>query len=426
MLLKFKDIFFDFLSKYKGFIFFILISVLAMIIRVQAFYFISGDMTKCLIPWYMQFKENGVNSLISVSNYNYLYRLLILGMSKLDFNCVYLYKILSTFFDFVLAFSFAYCVSLIKNSKKFDFVFNIAYATILFLPTIILNSSYWGQCDSIYVTFLMLVIFFLLKEKYFLVFLFYGLSLSFKLQAILILPFLIAYWLVKRKFTVFMFFLPFLCLWISGVFAYFNSADLLSAFKIYFAQTGRFSEMYINFPSFWCIAGNETSDIANFAKILTMIICLVGLFVIMSGKKKFETKEQILNTLCWFLWTCLIFLPSMHERYAYPLDILLLLLCFINPAYIKYAAMAELMSLVSYNFYLFGYYFHFYVFAVFYIIAYFHFTYTILCNDIIPKILDKSNRYKEKEQFVYNLFLLLCILITLILALLKFLGKPIL
>ena len=57
----------------------------------------------------------------------------------------------------------------------------ITYALVLIIPTVMLNSGMWGQCDSIYTTFVILALYFLVKEKYSLSFIMLGISFAFKL-----------------------------------------------------------------------------------------------------------------------------------------------------------------------------------------------------------------------------------------------------
>ena len=74
----------------------------------------------------------------------------------------------------------------------------------------------------------------------------------------------------------------------------------------------------------------------------------------MSGKVRIDTGEAFVKTAGGFLWTGILFLPAMHERYTYPLDILLILLAFLDRRYWKYAAVSVLLSLTTYGDFLFG------------------------------------------------------------------------
>jgi Gpi18-like mannosyltransferase len=68
----------------------------------------------------------------------------------------------------------------------------------LFLPTVLINGSLWGQIDASYTAFSLIALYYLQKNKPFVSSLWYGLAISFKLQAIFFLPvFLIFFWFNK-------------------------------------------------------------------------------------------------------------------------------------------------------------------------------------------------------------------------------------
>ena len=64
-----------------------------------------------------------------------------------------------------------------------------AFTVIWISPVVLFNSSMWAQCDSIYTFFALLAVYLLYKEKNIPAFVFLGIALSFKLQAIFVLPF---------------------------------------------------------------------------------------------------------------------------------------------------------------------------------------------------------------------------------------------
>ena len=51
-------------------------------------------------------------------------------------------------------------------------------------------------------------------------------------------------------------------------------------------------------------------------------------------------------------WTVVLFLPCMHDRYAYLVDLLLIVCCFIDRKYIPFAVIACLLSFWCYIQYL--------------------------------------------------------------------------
>lgn len=93
-------------------LFFLVITFLGGFIRYIGRGFISADMNTFLIPWFNVFKESGGLSGLSkqIGNYNLLYQTIIAFISNIDVNCIYLYKIISIVFDYLLALSCAYIV----------------------------------------------------------------------------------------------------------------------------------------------------------------------------------------------------------------------------------------------------------------------------------------------------------------------------
>lgn len=75
----------------------------------------------------------------------------------------------------------------------------IAFTVVLFAPTVLVNSSWWGQRDSIYAAFCLGSLYFLLRNKPWWAAIFFGLAMSFKLQAIFFLPVLIIVLVVNRQ-----------------------------------------------------------------------------------------------------------------------------------------------------------------------------------------------------------------------------------
>ena len=72
-----------------------------------------------------------------------------------------------------------------------------AAATALLLPTVVLNSSYWGQCDSIYASLALLALDQQLRRRTVWAGVFIGLAIAFKLQAVFLLPVLAMVWVTQ-------------------------------------------------------------------------------------------------------------------------------------------------------------------------------------------------------------------------------------
>lgn len=354
-------------------------SILGLWVRLSGFDFISGDLNYFLIPWYAEISKQGLASLSSqVGDYNLLYQTIIALMSYLDVDCVVGYKTLSVVFDYVLAVAAGLLVCEIADKKPGGGLFCVAYTIFLFLPTVVLNSAWWGQCDAIYTSVLVLMLWRLLKKKYLSAFLLLGVAFACKLQAIFILPFLICWYFYKKSFTIGWFAASIAVFWASGIVAFFCGRSLLAPFEIYLHQTNTYARMYMNFPSFWMILGGSYQQLKLYAIAFTLILCGLTLYLVLSGRYKPDSKEKALALAAHLVWTCLLFLPSMHDRYGYLLDILLVILAFVNKKYLKYAAVALFASLYAYGVYLFKIEAYTLWLAVLYLAAWGHMAYTLL------------------------------------------------
>ena len=83
----------------------------------------------------------------------------------------------------------------------------------------------------------------------------------------------------------------------------------------------------------------------KFALILTIALCGMGLYLVLASKLRIDSADSFIGAAIGFVWLCILFLPALHERYTYPLDILLLILAAVDRKYLKYAVVSELLSL---------------------------------------------------------------------------------
>ncbi|MBQ4264390.1 MAG: hypothetical protein IJB85_02640 [Clostridia bacterium] len=315
----------DWCEKHMLLLFAGIISFLAYRIRYNGMNMTTVDYWSCLEPWFSTIAAKGGLPAISeqVGNYNVLYQLLICLLTYIPVLSLYLYKWLSVAFDYLLALA-AGLTAYELCHQKIKAV--LVYCGVLLLPSVFINSAYWAQCDSIYCFFLILSVYFLLKQRYTLTFIFFSIAFQFKLQAIFFLPFLLYYYVRTRSFSLLQF------LWVPALgvlICLLCGRGPLDSITIYLDQTNVQPGMAHNFPSVWNLITSSYEFFRGTSMRLTIAILGVGLLLILHTKMPF-TRENILNVMIWSLWTCLLFLPSMHERYAYFLIILLLIASVIN------------------------------------------------------------------------------------------------
>ena len=92
-----------------------------------------------------------------------------------------------------------------------------------------------------------------------------------------------------------------------------------------------------------CTFGN--SNVSSFSS--SSVNSIVMLAVILK-KIDLTLPEVYIGVAAWSAWTCIMFLPAMHERYFYIVDILLLLLALVIPRkYLILFIAEELVSILS-------------------------------------------------------------------------------
>lgn len=328
--------------KNKLILIFILITGISAIIRINGIEFQSIDMIKCLYKWFEELKVNGgLNALaLNIGDYNMPYMTIMALLTYLPISPLVSIKAISIIFDFLLAIS---CVSLLKELLKDKYnekLGLLVYSIIILLPTVILNSSYWGQCDSIYATFIIISLIYLIREKYLMSFILLGISFAFKLQFIFILPLYVLYFLAKRKLPIHYFLIIPIVNLVMCLPSVAFGKNIIDCMKIYFNQTGEYNnKISLNFPGIYNFF-YDTEEFSNeiplpneyLSKIMIFILGLIfvslALYVIIK-KIKFDN-NLIIEVALWSVMISTFLLPYMHDRYMFMADILSVIYCILN------------------------------------------------------------------------------------------------
>lgn len=397
-MLKIEKKFLFFLETNKEILFFLMINLLGVIIRLSGVNFVSGDAWSYLLPWYNEIKGNGGLAALGkqVGNYGIPYQFLIAVMTYIPIKWIYLFKILSGIFDFLLAFSCARFVCSLSGRKS-NFLFLMVYGSVLILPSIVLNSSIWGQCDAIYVFFIMEALYCLYNGKNIKVFIFIGIAFAFKLQTIFIMPFLIYYYIKEKKFSITNFCISLVAFYVMQLPGIFMGRSLFDPFRIYASQTNYYKSMWSNFMSFWVLIGNNSENLSLMAMMLTIGILGIGLLYLLNSTVSMSEPKVFIKILIWSVWTCVLFLTSMHDRYAYLLDLLLTMNVFLDKKFFKYAVVTLLCSLDVYGNILFGNGVNIKILSVIYTIAYLLYSYEIFKQEVMNHNEEDTHLIEEKR-----------------------------
>lgn len=313
---------------------------------------ISGDMKYYLIPWYNEIAIHGFKSLSgNFSNYTppYLYLLTLATLTKSFIPKVVAIKLISIIFDVINVF-------LINKIVRVKFPVGLApvFAATIFwvMPTIFLNSAFWGQADAVYTCFLLLSFYFYIKDRTLATMIVYGISVSIKAQAVFLAPFLFLFVLKKRIPWYYFGVIPiiYILLMIPALLA---GRPIMELLTIYFSQAADYQSLAMRSPNPYIFFPNALySKVVIPGFILAIILTSLWVYYYAYRKIKYEP-----GNLAFFALISVIlipfFMPKMHDRYFYPADVLSLVLAFFNYSMWFIPLLYQLISGMAYLGFLF-------------------------------------------------------------------------
>ena len=329
-----------------------------LLLRIVWFPVETTDYTDFLRPWTDWYRAHGGLRALgrSVGNYNVPYLVFLALFSYWDVPVLYLIKYLSAVFDLVLAVALCRIVVHISSSEKRG---GAAFILVLALPTVFINGSIWGQCDSIYVSLALLGLYFTLDRRPWAGMICLGFSFAFKLQAIFLIPVFFACLLSgKLKLRHLPLFPAAYALAVSpAILAGRSASDVL---LFYFKTASTVGDgLNYNSPSmyslkpFWYPANPEQA--ARLGVLCAMVLCVLFALVFLVRFKKIDDRSVLFAAL---LLTCGIplFLPHMHDRYFFFCDMLTLAAAFVVPWTAPFILFSQFASLLGYYAYFYRVY----------------------------------------------------------------------
>ena len=278
-------------------------------------------------------------------------------MTKIGTSPLYSYKMISCIFDLVLAVTAAIIVHREKN-KENNWAAALAYSAVWLSPIVFLNSSAWAQCDAIYSAFALLAILMLDKEKTNWSMCLLGIGFAFKLHTVFVLPLFLFVYFMRRTFSIVRFSLIPVSMLALSLPLVFWGRNIGEVFTIYANQTNSYQAMSMNYPSVWLLLC-QARDPAQYAFLklpaIVMTVFVLALLIIWWIRKSYQPSGMNYYMMAFLVvYTCVLFLPSMHERYGYLYEILAVVLAVLIPKTIPLCIGLVCISLSTYGVYLFG------------------------------------------------------------------------
>jgi Gpi18-like mannosyltransferase len=308
---------------------------LAAALRYTLLDFKSVDYYSSLKPWYNTLSSQGFGAFAqNFSNYNppFLYILYLVVRFVPDLPIVVAVKLPALIADFVCAYLVWKIVRLKDGCDP-----RLALAAgmlVLFAPSQVLNSAFWGQADSVFTAGVLACTYFLMARRNNLALFFFGVALAFKLQAIFLAPLLLALWLrgsIPWKSFLFVpgvLLLAIVPAWTAGR----AFVDLLS---VYIGQASQYEYITMNAPSVyaWLPGSKQVFNLLYLPGVIMGVAAAFVVFLVILKAPRPLSTPLILELSLAAMLIVPFFLPKMHERYFYPTDILSIAFAFFCPEF---------------------------------------------------------------------------------------------
>ncbi|MBR1471328.1 MAG: DUF2029 domain-containing protein [Lachnospiraceae bacterium] len=319
----------------------VLVSILGMVMRYPLRNIVSSDAAVYLLPWFAEMKERGGLAALSsqIGDYSILYQFCIALMTYIPVEPLYQYKLLSVFFDYLLAAGIAVLVyglydgtgNTAKKSRAAERAALVSYALTLCSMIVVMNSAAWGQCDSIYAALCIWSMVFLLRERYAGAFVILGLAFGFKLHAVFIMPFFLFVYFYRKRFSVLYFVLIPAVMTACGIPGYVMGRKVWEGITVYVNHLPA-GQLYMVYPSFWAFlpdveAGSDGFAFMDFyrykpmALFFTVAVLAMLIMLLLYAKPRLEGRQAVSAAFLLVLST-VFFMPVMRDRYGFLYEML--------------------------------------------------------------------------------------------------------
>ena len=344
----------------------VLVTVLSLTARLAVAFHPTRDVVFFVFKWMEEIQRLGFTNFYQVnSDYSPLF-LFIVGLftflpagnkvttAGFTYYSNWMYYLKSWYFitEIAIAIGIYLILKEVTNSKKSGW---LGYVIYLCLPVQFFNSAVWGNADVLYFVFFVYTVYFIIKKKSGLAFFFTGMCFGFKLQVVFILP-LLVYLMLNKKLTFYKLILLPIGLLATFIPAYLCGAKFYEPFLFFGRQLGGYSNLTLGCANIWHLINVKAEVLEKFNLGATVLgLLLIGLFTaIVFAKNPKLTNENLIAVSTFLIAIVPMFLPHMHERYFYALDVFIVLYCIATKKRYYLVILMQLSSGVAYHNYLAG------------------------------------------------------------------------
>jgi hypothetical protein len=302
---------------------------LAVLVRLVGLNHVTSDLV-VFTAWYDElWAHGGLAGLREpVGNYNapFLYLLLIAGC--LPGSTLIKIKVMFIVFDALAVYFMYRIVALRYPGWRIP---TLAALVTAFLPTVVVNGSMYGQCDSLWASLALGGLYFLLRDRQWWAVSFFATAFAFKPQAIFIFPVLLLLVLAGRMRWRTLLALPgvYLILDLPAIVAGRGPVELLTVYARQLDEQGGLARSAPSVFQFLPVTVGASVLRALgylFAAVLVLGIC----YVLIATRTGLDASRIVTAAACFAIAVPFV-LPSMHERYFYLADLLTVAVAFHRP-----------------------------------------------------------------------------------------------
>ncbi|AGZ45419.1 glycosyltransferase 87 family protein [Actinoplanes friuliensis] len=329
------------------------LALLAVVVRWVSRDEITADM-RIFLQWYRWLDEAGGFPGLDreIGNYNAPFLYLLATLTYLPGPAILKIKAAWTVFDVLLVY-FGYRIVALRYTGWR--VPALAASVLAFLPTVVVNSSFWGQCDAMWASFCLGGLYFLLRGRQWHAVALLTVAIAVKPQAVFIFPTLVLLLLAGRQRWRTLLAAPaiYITLDLPAMLLGRDPIELLTLYSPA-RQTLHVPDLTSKAPTLYAFLPVTTrlDTLRTLGYVFAAVLVLGVIYTLIASRAKLDA-DRLVTAAALFSILVPFVLPGMHDRYFFLADALTVILTFYRPRLWLVPLLVQVGSLLSYPRFLF-------------------------------------------------------------------------